>query len=141
MELDKWLSLMEKNGQADIPMDFDGTIMTPREFVTLAKRGEVTLVMAEAPSNVFTMQELLKTRFRDRYNEGKVEGVYRCNPDGAEFYYSPEQQMEEVNNISYANVRKLDDIRSGRYSPSQEAAHEMVVTQKMKNWLQSKYKA
>ena len=98
MKLDKWLSLMEKNGQADIPMDFNGAIMTPREFVTLAKRGEVTLAIAEAPSNVFTMQELLKTRFRDRYNEGKVEGVYRCNPDGVEFYYSPERQMEEINN-------------------------------------------
>ena len=73
--------------------------------------------------------EQIHSRMKEIYSEIKDQG-----------YISP-KQMEEINNLSYANVRKLDDIRSGRYSPSQEAAHEMVITQKMKNMLQSMYKA
>ncbi len=69
------------------------------------------------------------SKMKEIYNEVKAAGQIT------------QGQMEEINNISYANVRKLDDIRSGRYSPTQEVAHEMVVTQRMKNWLQSMYKA
>ena len=68
-------------------------------------------------------------RMKEIYSEAKEKG-----------YISP-VQMEEINNLGYANIRKFDDARAGEYSPTQEAAREMVLTQKMKNMLQRMYKA
>jgi len=68
-------------------------------------------------------------RMKEIYSEVKEQG-----------YVSP-RQMEEINNIGYANARKFDAAKQGEYAPNQEAANEMVLTQKMKNWLQSMYKA
>ncbi|MBW2978243.1 hypothetical protein KY331_05335 [Candidatus Woesearchaeota archaeon] len=68
-------------------------------------------------------------RMKEIYSEAKEKG-----------YISP-GRMEEINNLGYANTRKFDDARVGEYSPTQEAAREMVLTQKMKNMLQRMYKA
>lgn len=124
MKLDKWLELMEKNGQADIPMDFDGVTMTPREFVTQTESGDVPLAVAAKPSSIFNLQNLLKQRFKDRFEEGRVEGVYRMGPDGEEYYYSPERQMEEINNNTkmgekFLLVEKelMDELKSLLWRP------------------------
>jgi len=37
-ELDSWFQSMVKLGQADIPMEIGGQIMTPRQYYTM-KRG------------------------------------------------------------------------------------------------------
>ena len=71
----------------------------------------------------------LYNRMKQIYSEVKDQG-----------YVSP-KQMEEINNLSYANARKFEDTRAGEYSPTQEAAREMVLTQKIKGWLQSMYKS
>ena len=52
---------------------------------------------------------------------------------------SPEQ-MNEINTIEYANRRKMKDIQAGKYTEvTQETAREMVLTEKMKSWLQESY--
>ena len=68
-------------------------------------------------------------RMKEIYSEAKEKG------------YISSGQMEEINNLGYANIRKFDDARVGEYSPTQEAAREMVLTQKMKNMLQRMYKS
>ena len=37
--LEEWFKRMEAMGQADIPMDFDGVIMTPREYMRRMRGG------------------------------------------------------------------------------------------------------
>jgi hypothetical protein len=68
-------------------------------------------------------------RMKEIYSDVKEKG-----------YISP-HQMEEVNNIGYANIRKFDAAKTGEYSPTQEAARRMVLTQRMKEWAQSIYKS
>jgi len=71
----------------------------------------------------------LYTRMRDIYQQFTESGAL-----------TPEQ-AREVGAIQYAQVKKMDDIRQGGYLPSEQAAREMVLTQRMANWLKDKYRA
>lgn len=95
MELDEWLKLMELNKQADIPMDFDGEIMTPREFVRQVGSGTLSLSKVERKSSIFGMQQLLMERIKQRYQAGKLEGVCRLVAE-KQIYFSPEDIIHEV---------------------------------------------
>jgi hypothetical protein len=95
MDLDNWLLLMEKNKQADIPMDFDGKIMTPRDFVGRAKSNALPLSRAGREGSIFGMQALLIDRIKKRYQAGKLEGVHRL-ADEKQIYFSPEDIICEV---------------------------------------------
>ena len=107
MNIDNWLSLLEKNGQADIPMDFGGVELTPRQYVTQVKSGQMSLADAQKPSSVFGLHNLLKTRFTMRYNQGKLIDVCCVGADGNEYCYTPEEQMAEVNNNTKMGERFL----------------------------------
>lgn len=74
-------------------------------------------------------EDKIYSRMKEIYSEAKSTG-----------YVSP-RQMEEINNLGYANIRKFDAARTGEYSPTQETARRMVLTQRMKEWAQSMYKA
>jgi hypothetical protein len=70
----------------------------------------------------------LKERMTDIYNTAKETGYVSAN------------QQKELNDIHYATKKKLEDIESGKYANvSREVAGEMVITEKMKNWLQESY--
>ena len=65
----------------------------------------------------------------DIYNTAREQG------------YVSREQMQEVRNIQYATVEKFDDAATGEYLPNKQAANEMVLTQRMANWLQRMYRA
>ena len=46
--------------------------------------------------------------------------------------------LKELDAIGYASVNKLDDIETGSYAADKRVAEDMVVTQKIKNWLQDR---
>ena len=49
-------------------------------------------------------------------------------------------QQQDLRNIDYATRRKLDDIEAGKYTEvGKEVADAMVLTERMKNWLQDSY--
>ncbi len=70
----------------------------------------------------------LYDRMKNIYNDVKSSG------------YISNSQKQELQNINYANRRKLDAIHSGEYgNVSKETAREMVLTEKMRSWLQDSY--
>lgn len=71
----------------------------------------------------------LYNRMRDIYQQFQESGAL-----------TPEQ-MREVGDIQYAQIRKMDDIRQGGYLPSEQAVREMVLTQRMANKLKEMYRA
>lgn len=98
MKLDEWLKKMEKIKQADIPMDFGGKIMTPRQFVSEVQTGVVSVSLAFVPTSVFNEKDLLKDRFERRYANGMVHGGYIMGLAGETGFWSPERQLEAVRN-------------------------------------------
>lgn len=67
----------------------------------------------------------------------RVSEIYSTVKDNG--YMSADQQ-QELKNIDYATRRKLDDIEAGKYTDvSREVADAMVLTERMKNWLQDSY--
>lgn len=75
-----------------------------------------------------TPAEELHARVRNIYNRARVAGELT------------QDQQEELQNIDYATKRKMYDIEAGKYTEvTREAAQEMVITEKMKNWLQDSY--
>jgi len=72
--------------------------------------------------------EELHERVRNIYNSVKTTGEI-----------TPRQQ-EELHNIEYAERRKMQDIEAGKYKEvTRQAAQDMVITERMKNWLQDSY--
>ena len=67
----------------------------------------------------------------------KVNSIYKSVKDTG---YMSSGQQEELNNIHYATQRKMKDIEAGKYTEvGKEVADAMVLTEKMKNWLQDSY--
>jgi len=72
--------------------------------------------------------ERLYSRVKEIYNQVKESG------------YMTQEQQNELNTIDYATRRKMQDIEAGKYKEvTQEAAREMVLTEKIKSWLQDSY--
>ena len=90
------------------------------------------LDIAEEQRNVNYIQSLsqkptehLYSRTKELYQDFKSQG------------YLSATQQEEMNNIQYANHKKLDDIEAGKYHEvSKEVANEMVLIERMKNAVQ-----
>jgi hypothetical protein len=73
--------------------------------------------------------EEIRDRMQDIYATARERG-----------YVTPDQ-MQEVRDMKYATMEKFDDTTAGEYLPSKQAANEMVLTQRMANWLQRMYRA
>jgi len=107
------------------------------------ERAELERIAAEAPI-LKQEEEAAQAQYLNQLSQKPVEDIYNkvkniYNQVKASGEITPEQ-MNELNNISYANRRKLEDIEAGKYTEvTQEAAREMVLTEKMKNWLQNSY--
>jgi hypothetical protein len=109
----------------------------PEEKAELERIAEEAKILKqdEETTQAQYLNQLSQKPVEDIYN--KVKGIYQEVKASGEI--TPEQ-MNELNNVSYANRRKMQDIQSGRYTEvTQEAAREMVLTEKMKNWLQQSY--
>jgi len=110
----------------------------PRE-----ERAELERIAEEAP-RLLPEEEAAQAQYLDQLSQKPVEDIYNKVKNiyqqvKASGEITP-NQMNELNNISYANRRKLEDIEAGKYKEvTQEAAREMVLTEKMKNWLQNSY--
>ncbi|MBW2966813.1 hypothetical protein KY342_06950 [Candidatus Woesearchaeota archaeon] len=93
------------------------------------------LSQEEAANQAQYLDQLSQKPVEDIYN--KVKDIYQRVKASGEV--TPEQ-MNELNNIGYANRRKLEDIEAGKYKEvTQETAREMVLTEKMRSWLQESY--
>lgn len=115
----------------------------PEKIRSREEKTELEKIAAEAPilkqeeeaAQAQYLNQLSQKPVEDIYN--KVKDIYNQVKESGEV--TPEQ-MNELNNISYANKRKMEDIEAGKYTDvTQEAAREMVLTEKMKNWLQNSY--
>ncbi len=74
--------------------------------------------------------DALYNRTKEIYSEAKNKG-----------YVSP-QQMNELRDIEYATQKKVHDIEQGKYADAtREAARDMVMTERIKNWLEDKYES
>jgi hypothetical protein len=107
------------------------------------EKAELERIAAEAPilkqeeeaAQAQYLTQLSQKPVEDIYN--KVKSIYQEVKSTGEITPS---QMNELNNAGYANRRKMRDIQAGKYTEvTQEAAREMVLTEKMKNWLQRSY--
>jgi hypothetical protein len=67
----------------------------------------------------------------------RAENIYQQFKQTGEITYD---QKKELDAIGYAEAYKMQDIQAGGYDADRRAAEDMVVTQKIKNWLQDKYK-
>jgi hypothetical protein len=55
--------------------------------------------------------------------------------------YLNQDQQKDLHNIDYATRKKLEDIEAGKYTDvTRDVAKEMIMTEKMKNLLQDKYR-
>lgn len=89
----------------------------------------------EAAANTDHLAQLSKVPARTLMD--KAAGIYSAVKESG---YMNNDQQEELNHIHYAAQKKLEDIESGRYANfSKDVAHELVVTERMKNWLQESY--
>ncbi|MBW2981986.1 hypothetical protein KY343_03845 [Candidatus Woesearchaeota archaeon] len=115
----------------------------PEEPRRAEEREELERIAEQAP-RLSQEEEAAQAQYLDQLSQKPVEDIYNRVKDiyqqvKATGEITPEQ-MNELNNVSYANRRKMEDIQSGRYTEvTQEAAREMVLTEKMKNWLQDSY--
>lgn len=114
----------------------------PKEALP-AERAELERIAEEAPiltqeeeaAQVQYLDQLSQKPVEELYN--KVKNIYQQVKAAGEV--TPEQ-MNELNNIEYANRRKMQDIQAGKYTEvTREAAREMILTEKMKSWLQESY--
>ena len=88
--------------------------------------------MAEEQKNVEYIQSLSKKPVEELYSRTKE--IYQEFKDTG---YLSRDKQEELNNIHYANRKKLDDIEAGKYhEASKEVANDMVLIEKMKNAVQ-----
>jgi hypothetical protein len=109
----------------------------PEEKAELERIAEEAKILKqeEEATQAQYLTQLSEKPVEDIYN--KVKGIYQDVKSTGEI--TPEQ-MNELNNIGYANRRKMKDIQSGRYTEvTQEAAREMVLTEKMRSWIQESY--
>jgi len=112
-------------------------IQKPEEKAELERIAEEAprLTQEEAAAQGQYLDKLSQNPVENIYN--KIKSIYQEVKSSGEITPG---QMNELNNISYANKRKMDDIQAGKYTEvTQEAAREMVLTEKMKNWLQNSY--
>ena len=96
MDIDSWYSFIKRAKQEDIPMDFNGVIMTPKQYIETVKRGEddVVALSERPPVSVFNLEKLLRERIEKRYAAGEVEEVYILNE--GKYHWTPEEIIEEV---------------------------------------------
>ncbi|MBD3249315.1 hypothetical protein GF336_04685 [Candidatus Woesearchaeota archaeon] len=74
--------------------------------------------------------DMLYNRTKEIYSEAKDKG-----------YVSP-KHMNELRDIEYATRKKMEDIEQGKYTDAtKEAARDMVMTERIKNWLEDKYES
>jgi len=109
----------------------------PEEKAELERIAEEAKILKqdEEASQAQYLTQLSSKPVEDIYN--KVKSIYQEVKATGEITPG---QMNELNNIGYANRRKMKDIQTGKYTEvTQEAAREMVLTEKMKNWLQQSY--
>lgn len=66
----------------------------------------------------------------------KAENIYQQFKSTGEITYD---QKKELDAIGYAEQYKINEIQQGGYDADKKIAEDMVVTQKIKNWLQDKY--
>jgi hypothetical protein len=113
------------------------------EKIPVKGRAELERIAEEAP-RFLPEEEAAQAQYLNQLSQKPVEDIYNRVKDiyqqvKAAGEITPDQ-MNELNNISYANRRKLEDIEAGKYKEvTQETAREMVLTEKMKNWLQQSY--
>jgi hypothetical protein len=67
----------------------------------------------------------------------RAENIYESFKKTGEITYD---QKKELDAIGYAEAYKMQEIQAGGYEADKRTAEEMVVTQKIKNWLQDKYR-
>ncbi len=115
----------------------------PVETKSIEEKTELERIAAEAPI-LKQEEEAAQSQYLDQLSQKPVEDIYNKVKNIYQEVKSTGEitpdQMNELNNIGYANRRKLEDIEAGKYTEvTQEAAKEMVLTEKMKNWLQNSY--
>ncbi len=104
------------------------------ELERIAEEAQILKQEEEAVQAQYLTQ-LSQKPVENIYN--KVKSIYQEVKATGEI--TPEQ-MNDLNNVGYANRRKMQDIRAGKYTEvTQEAAREMVLTEKMRSWIQDAY--
>ena len=123
-----------------------GVVVKPKEKpVARPKKQEIVLEDIAKESRELSDQEavtqadylssLSKQPTDELYS--KVKGIYDSVKESC---YMTHDQQQELRNIHYANQRKLEAIEAGQYTNvTKETAREMVLVEKMKNWLQDSY--
>jgi hypothetical protein len=106
------------------------------------KRTELEAIAEEAPRQRFEQPEIRQYGFelsREPANvlREKAEGIYSQFKETGHITY---EQKKELDTIGFAEAYKMNDIKAGSYDADRRAVDDMVVTQKIKNWLQDKYK-
>ena len=108
-----------------------------------AERAELERIAEEAPrlsqeeaaAQAQYLDQLSQKPAEELYN--KIKSIYQEVKASGEI--TP-NQMNDLNTIEYANRRKMHDIQAGKYTEvTQETAREMILTEKMKSWLQESY--
>lgn len=106
------------------------------------KRTELETIAEEAPRQRFEQPEIRQYGFelsREPANvlRERAEGIYNQFKEIGHITY---EQKKELDTIGFAEAYKMNDIKAGSYDADRRAVDDMVVTQKIKNWLQDKYK-
>ena len=106
------------------------------------KRTELETIAEEAPRQRFEQPEIRQYGFELSKEPANVlreraEGIYNQFKEIGHITY---EQKKELDTIGFAEAYKMNDIKAGSYDADRRAVDDMVVTQKIKNWLQDKYK-
>lgn len=106
------------------------------------RAAELEQIAEEAPKQRFDQPEIRQYGFelsKEPANvlREKAEDIYQQFKETGHITY---QQKKELDTIGFAEAYKMNDIKSGSYDADRRAVDDMVVTQKIKNWLQDKYK-
>lgn len=97
--------------------------------------GAARLSEEEARTQADYLSSLSKQPTEELFS--RVKSIY---DDVKQSGYMTHDQQQELRNIHYANHRKMQAIEAGSYTNvSRETAREMVLVEKMKNWLQESY--
>ena len=107
------------------------------------KPAELEQIAEQAPG-LTPEQEQAQTQYLNQLSQkpaedlyDRIKGIYQQVKETGEM--TPDQ-IGDLNNIDYAMRRKMQDIEAGKYTEiTKETAREMILTEKMKTWLQDAY--
>jgi hypothetical protein len=100
-QLGRWVIMMSKIREGDVPIPISNMVMTPNEYlqVTMMDASMLNRLEARQLASMDELKDIIKERLRIRYAEGRLHTLHTMDLSG-EVIITPEMRLAEVENES-----------------------------------------